>query len=350
MSDSCKKSIKELSSVELSELLQSLGMAPFRVAQLRDWLYRKWVLEFSEMRNLPSALLAKLDAEYLLFSLRVEEVLNADDGTVKWLSRLSDGNSLETVLIRTPARATVCVSTQVGCQVRCVFCASGSKGLVRNLSKAEIIDQVLLACRHLQAKINNIVVMGMGEPLHNFDNLSQALEDLNAADKFALGARHITISTSGIVPGIRSLAELRRPWNLAISLHATSDPQRAQIIPQQHRYPIEEIIKACQYHRQLSKRMPTLEYALLKDFNDTAADARRLSAIAGRLNAKVNLIPCNPGPSKYQAPSPASCRNFLKILTDAGVRATLRLRKGDSIKAACGQLRQSEEGKRAGQT
>jgi 23S rRNA (adenine2503-C2)-methyltransferase len=339
--DECrKKSLRDLSDSELAGLSLRYGVAPYRMAQLRHWLYRKWTADFSEMRNLPLSLLSRLRDEYLLFTLQVEQTQTADDGTVKWLSSLPDGNTIETVLIRASQRTTVCVSTQVGCQVRCVFCASGNRGLIRNLTKAEIIDQVLLPCRHLQAKITNIVVMGMGEPLHNLDNLSQALETLTAPDKFALGARHVTISTSGIVPGIRRLAELRRPWNLAVSLHATSDQQRAQLIPPGCRYPIAEILAACQYHRQLTSRMPTLEYALLKDVNDTSEDAGRLAAIATSLHAKINLIPCNPGPSRYQAPSIAKCRQFLEQLIKTGAQATLRTRKGDTIKAACGQLRQ----------
>lgn len=337
-----KKSLKELTDLELHALAQRYEIAPFRVAQLRHWLYQKWAADFAEMKNLPAALLSKLREEYLLFSLQIEQTQTADDGTVKWLSSLQDGNTIETVLIRAPQRDTVCISTQVGCQVRCVFCASGKNGLIRNLTAAEIIDQVLLPCRHLQSKVNNIVVMGMGEPLHNLDNLIQALESLTASDKFALGARHVTISTSGIVPGIRRLAELRRPWNLAVSLHATSDQQRAQLIPQNCRYPIAEILAACQYHRQLTSRMPTLEYALLKDINDTNEDAKRLANIATKLRAKINLIPCNPGPSRYQAPNNTKCRQFLEQLTKAGAQATLRIRKGDAIKAACGQLRQGE--------
>ncbi len=339
MHETIKLSLKDLSDAAMDELLQQYGVAPFRAAQLHHWLYQKWAADFSEMKNLPAALLEKLREKFLVFTLQPGEPLTSEDGTVKWLSQLPDGNTLETVLIRTPERATVCISTQVGCQVRCVFCASGSKGLIRNLTTAEIIDQVLLPCRYLQEKINNIVVMGMGEPLHNFDKLCQALDNLNNPDKFALGARHITISTSGIVPEIRKLADLQRPWNLAISLHATSDQQRAKIIPKEFRYPIEEIISACQYHRQQTNRMPTLEYALFKGFNDTAGDAQRLAALAARLHAKINLIPCNPGPSSYQAPAPAKCREFLERLIRAGAQATLRTRKGDAIKAACGQLR-----------
>lgn len=342
MPEAYKTSLKDLADAELAELLQQYGASPFRIKQLRHWLYQKWANDFSEMKNLPAGLLLQLQEKYLPFSLQVKETLSAEDGTIKWLSELVDGNTIETVLIRTPERATVCISTQVGCQVRCVFCASGKSGLIRNLSQAEIIDQVLLACRFLQSKINNIVVMGMGEPLHNLNNLAQALDRLNDLDGFALGARHITISTSGIVPGIRELADLGRPWNLAISLHATSDRQRAEIIPPAFRYPIAEIIAACQYHRQLTNRMPTLEYALLKDHNDTPEDAARLAKLAICLRAKVNLIPCNPGPSLYQAPSPAKCREFLAQLNKAGVPATLRLRKGDSIQAACGQLRQQQ--------
>lgn len=343
MESAFNPSIKQLSFTELEAFLRQQREGGFRARQIWHWLYEKWVCDFEEMRNLPAALRQVLQEHFSAFSLKPIDRQKATDGTLKWLCQLSDGLSLETVLIPSGRRNTVCISTQVGCQVRCVFCASGKKGLKRNLLSSEIVDQVLLACRHLQEKVSNVVVMGMGEPLHNLENLLPALELLSSAEAFGLGARSITISTSGIVPGIRRLAELERPWNLAVSLHACSDQQRSQIIPDAYRYPIKEILAACQYHRERCKRMPTLEYALLQGFNDSDQDAARLAKIAKRLHAKINLIPCNPGPSKYQAPAIKHCQHFQELLEQAGAKATLRSRRGDSIMAACGQLQERHQ-------
>ena len=335
--------IKLLTFAELQAFLHQHGEAAYRAEQIWHWLYDKWINDFDEMRNLPTALRQTLQAEFRAFSLRVKDKQSATDGTVKWLCELGDGLCVETVLIRSGKRNTVCISTQVGCQVRCVFCASGKNGLKRNLQSCEIIDQVLLACQYLQEKVSNIVVMGMGEPLHNLENLLPALELLCSAEAFGLSARNITISTSGIVPGIKKLAELQRPWNLAISLHATNEEQRRQLIPDAQRYPIEEILAACQYHSQRCNRMPTLEYALLQGFNDSAQDAARLARLAKKLHAKINLIPCNPGPSKHRAPTFSHCQRFQELLRQAGAKATLRVRKGDSIQAACGQLQERNQ-------
>lgn len=334
-----KQNIKDLSEEELFALLKKHSQAPFRLKQLQNWLYKNWAIDFSEMKNLPAAFLQALAQDYRVFSLQVLQTQIASDGTVKWLSGLSDNNTVETVLLSAGQRKTVCISTQVGCQVRCAFCCSGQPGFIRDLSCSEIIDQVILACRHLEKKINNIVVMGMGEPLHNLENLSLALELLNDENAFALGCRHITISTSGIVPGIYKLADMQKPWNLAVSLHATNDQQRARIIPEKFRYPIDEIIKACQYHRKKTKRMPTIEYTLLENINDSKKDSQELSKIAKELRAKVNLIPCNEGAGLYKAPTKQVAKEFLSSLEANGVQASLRSRKGDDIKAACGQLR-----------
>ncbi|NLZ62990.1 MAG: 23S rRNA (adenine(2503)-C(2))-methyltransferase RlmN [Lentisphaerae bacterium] len=335
--------IKDLDRDTLAAFLDQHGFPPFRCQQIMDWLYQKWCIDFKAMSNLPKALQELLGEHFRASALQVQNTQQAEDGTVKWLCRLADGETIETVLIPAPERSTVCISTQVGCAVRCAFCASGKQGLVRNLSRSEIIEQVLLACRYQNKKITNVVVMGMGEPMHNLENLLPALELLSDPGAFGLGARHITVSTSGIVSGIRALADCRRAWNLAISLHATSDEQRSRIIPPQHRCLIADILSACKYFRERTNRMPTLEYTLLAGINDRDEDAIQLARLARQFHAKVNLIPCNNDTGRYQAPAPAHCRQFLERLQKLGAQATLRLRKGGSIQAACGQLRQQNQ-------
>ena len=335
------RSLKDIPDDELLSLLKSWGQPAFRVKQLRTWLYGpRFAATYEEMTNLPATLREKLAETVAPFALEVvQTVTDPQDGTVKWLSRLLDGNTIETVLIRVPHRTTVCVSTQVGCAVRCVFCASGRYGLVRDLTKAEIIDQVMLACRELGRRVDNVVVMGMGEPLMNLDALVAALDELGSPETIDLGNRHVTISTSGIVPGIRALAELRRPWNLALSLHAVNDEERARIIPTENRFPLEEIFAACEYHRELTNRMLTLEYALIDGRNDSRPTLERLAAIARRLHAKVNLIPCNANASNCKSPSLRRCHEALTFLEQSGVQATLRISHGQGILAACGQLK-----------
>jgi 23S rRNA (adenine2503-C2)-methyltransferase len=224
--------------------------------------------------------------------------------------------------------------------VRCAFCASGRHGLVRNLQPAEIVDQVIAASRELGRRVDNVVVMGMGEPLLNLEALVPALDLLCAADRFGLGARHVTISTSGIVPGIRHLADLRRQWHLALSLHAVTDEQRARLIPERYRYPLKDILSACRRYRERTGRIVTLEYALIAGTNDATADVKALAAIARDLDAKVNLIPCNPVSGRYTAPDDHALRGFEAQLRRLGAKATVRQRKGERIQAACGQLRQ----------
>lgn len=335
--------LKDLGDEGLRGLLRDMGQPAFRAKQLHGWLYGKFATSYDEMTNLPSGLRSALAERVRPFALDVVRRLeDSKDGTVKWLSSLEDGNSIETVLIRVPGRSTVCVSTQVGCPVRCVFCASGRGGLVRDLTPGEIIDQVVLACRELGERVDNIVVMGMGEPLLNLGSLAAALDAISSEETLGFGARRVTISTSGIVPGIIRLAELRRPWNLALSLHAVSDEMRAQIIPEKNRYPLEEIFRACEYHRELTGRMLTLEYALIDGRNDSRETLVRLSEIAHRLHAKVNLIPCNPNASRLAAPTLRRCNEAVDFLVGRGVQATLRHSKGQEILAACGQLRQAE--------
>ncbi len=338
--------IKDISEAELLQWLQAHGQPAFRAKQLHNWLYSYSCSanDFACMANLPKALRDALAADFVPCALTpCQKLVDSEDQTIKWLSELLDGNTIETVLIQVPMRRTVCISTQVGCPVRCVFCASGRHGLVRNLTKSEIIEQVLLASRELHERVDNIVVMGMGEPLLNLDNLLPALDFLYSDPAISFGQRRVTISTSGIVPGIRRLAETKCTWNLALSLHAVNDEERAKIIPTDYRYPLEEIFAACEYHRQQTNRMLTLEYALIAGRNDDSERMSKLSQIAHRLRAKVNLIPCNPAGSNCSAPALQRCRQCVDELIARGVQATLRLSHGRNIIAACGQLRQRSQ-------
>ena len=333
------KSLRELTLDGLVQWLEEKGQPSFRARQAFEWLDKKFAVSFDEMSNLSKGLREELSREFTVISLAPERCMRAEDGTVKWASKLSDGSMVETVLIRSPRRNTVCISTQVGCAVRCAFCESGKHGLVRNLKPWEIVDQVVLASHEAGALVDNVVVMGSGEPMHNLDNLVKALDFLCGQDGgLGMGARHVTVSTSGIPNGIRRLADQHRPWNLALSLHAPNDRIRSMIIPDKCRFPIREVMEACEYYREGTGRMITFEYVLVEGVNASSACAMELATLARRAHAKVNLIPLNKGPADWRAPSPEDCRKFLELLESRGVQASIRLRKGDGIRAACGQL------------
>lgn len=345
------KLLKDLTLEDLVAWLKEKGEPKFRAAQIREWLFQRQAVSFDDMTNLSKGLRAALAAEFLPFSLKLVTARQSVDGTRKFLFELADGNTIESVLIPAPRRNTVCVSTQVGCPVRCVFCASGQGGFVRDLTPSEIADQVIYACRELGERVNNIVVMGMGEPLLNLDNLVPALEMICDPERLGFGARHITVSTSGIVPGIRRLAESGRQWNLALSLHAVTDQARARLIPDTHRYPLAEILQACRDYREKAGRMVTLEYALIRGMNDSPDDMQRLASIAKDLRAKVNLIPCNStGAGKLRAPDRAGVRRIADDLQRAGVQVSVRREMGADISAACGQLRRQQQAQAAAET
>lgn len=335
-----KQCIRELTEAELAAWIKSnTTEQPYRTAQIRKWLLDSLAVSFDEMANLPKQLRSKLAENFDAFSLTPLNTMRSDDGTVKWLSKLHDGDTVETVLIRAPGRTTVCVSTQVGCPVRCVFCESGRHGFVRNLKYVEILEQYVMASHENSAPVDNIVIMGAGEPMLNLDNLLPALDSLCNPDEYDIGARHITVSTSGIPQGIRRLADHQRPWNLALSLHATNDSLRAQIIPDKNRYPLDDILAACAYYRERTGRMITFEYVLLDGLNASVDNAYDLARLARASRAKVNLIPCNPGVSRWMPPDPDTCSAFLRILLSHNIQATIRQSKGEQIKAACGQLK-----------
>lgn len=334
------------------DLLLSLGEPRFRAGQILEWLYKRRVQRWEDMTNLPAPLRAKLSAAMPLAPLEVVRVSGSGDTTRKFLFRLSDAHLIETVLIpASPAlygeasdRRTVCISSQVGCAYGCRFCASGLDGWKRNLSAGEIVAQFLRAEELGGEKANNIVFMGMGEPMANYENLLRAVGILNAAWGAGLGARHMTVSTSGLVPGIRALAAQPLQVRLAISLHGATDETRGKIMPVNRKYPLADLLDACAEYARLKKQKITFEYILIKGLNDTDEQARLLAAHARKLGAKINLIPYNTVEGLgWERPPEHRQLAFLAIIRRAGADATLRREKGHDIAAACGQLRLQAE-------
>ncbi len=361
------RDIKSLTLEELQEQLRAWQQPAYRASQLTDWLYRQRVTGFDAMTNLPRGLREQLAREFSLRSLSLVTVQGSGDATRKFLWRLPDGALIESVLIpANPAlygeaadRQTLCVSTQVGCAYGCKFCASGLDGWKRNLGVEEIVEQVLATERWAAARaaeapadlpaespatsdraVNNLVIMGMGEPLANYDNLLKALAILNAPWGGNIGARKITISTSGLCPQIRRLAEEPPQYRLAISLHGATDAVRDRIMPINRKYPLRELVAAGEYYQARKGRMITLEYILIAGVNDGSDQVKPLAELARRLYAKINLIPCNRVEGlSWERPTEDSQDRFLAALEQAGASATLRREKGHEIDAACGQLR-----------
>lgn len=326
--------------------MASLGQPAFRAKQLEDWVFRRPATSFSQMTNLPAALRQKLQDSFNLESLTpIKEAASRDGDARKVLFRLHDGKSIESVLLSYDDRLSVCVSTQVGCAIGCPFCATGQQAFERNLSVAEIADQVLYFARRLSEgqNLTNVVFMGMGEPLANYDATLQAVGVLNSERGFGLGARHMTISTSGLAPQIVRLGKEPLQVGLAVSLHAAEDSLRDELAPINKRYPLKELISACKQYMAAGGRRITFEYTLFDGVNDSLAQARQLAHLLKGLGALVNVIPANPGGSpKFKAPSPEKVAAFMAELERLAVRATLRARRGTDIVAGCGQLRSRE--------
>lgn len=342
--------IKSLLLSELQEKLREFAEPSYRAGQIMNWLYEKRASGFEEMSDLPQALRARLAENFSMGKLGVVRVLGSRDTTRKFLFRLEDGKLIESVLIpASPAlygqksdRRTACVSTQVGCAYGCRFCASGLDGFSRNLRANEIVDQIMAIESHVggSERIDNIVFMGMGEPLANFDNVMRAIRILNAPWGLSIGARHITVSTSGLAPQIRKLADEPLQIRLAISLHGATDEVRNQIMPINRRYNLEMLLSACDYYVERKKQRLTFEYILIAGVNDTDDQAHLLATHARRLAAKVNLIPYNTVQGlPWSRPSQNRQEKFLSILQRHRISATLRREKGGDIDAACGQLR-----------
>jgi 23S rRNA (adenine2503-C2)-methyltransferase len=337
----------DIKSLPLDQLRQ-IAQPRYRAQQIADWLYQKRVGSFAEMTDLPQILRAQLADQFSFTKIDIVRVLGSRDTTRKFLLRLADGNLIESVLIpASPAlygsrsdRRTICVSTQVGCAYGCKFCASGLEGFSRNLRPNEIVDQLIAVEQASGEKIDNIVFMGMGEPLANFDHVVRAIRIINAPWGLGIGARHITVSTSGLAPQIRKLADESLQIRLAVSLHGATDEVRNKIMPINRRYNIEALLSACAYYAARKKQQLTFEYILIAGVNEGEDQAHFLARHARHLSAKVNLIPYNTVHGlPWSRPSQDQQEKFLSILRKHGIAATLRREKGHDIDAACGQLR-----------
>ena len=339
---------------ELAEVMVAIGEKPFRAKQVWNWLYIRGAKTFADMSNLSKVMREKLEEGYCLTRPEIVEHLISTDGTQKWLFRLDDGNEIEAVFIPEDDRGALCVSSQVGCTLNCDFCNTGTQRMVRNLTAAEIVGQLLVARDSTdewpsdkdRRKITNIVMMGMGEPLMNFDNVRNALEVIKDGEGLSISRRRITLSTSGIVPEIKRCGE-EIDVDLAISLHAARDELRNELVPINKKYPLDALLKACaDYPGARNSRRITMEYVMLKDINDSEDDARLLAQLMRKykIPAKFNLIPFNPWPgSKYETSSNNACHKFSRILNDLGFSAPIRQPRGRDIMAACGQLKSASE-------
>ena len=341
----------DIKSVLLNELqgdVRDLAEPSYRAGQITDWLYKKRVDSIEKMTDLPQSLRERFAEKFSFSRIDVVRVLGSRDTTRKFLFRLSDANLIESVLIpASPAlygeksdRRTICISTQVGCAYGCKFCASGLEGFSRNLRANEIIDQIIVIERVSGEKIDNIVFMGMGEPLANFENVMRAIRIVNAPWGLGIGARHITLSTSGLAPQIKKLADEPLQIRLAVSLHGATDEVRNQIMPINRKYNIETLLSACDYYTAHRSQRLTFEYILIAGVNDSDEQAHLLAQHARRLFAKVNLLPYNTVEGlEWSRPSRNRQEKFLSILRAHKIPATLRREKGHDIDAACGQLR-----------
>ena len=341
-----RRGLLEVPHEELLAWLHAHGEPPLRAKQLRRWIVVGRATSFDQMTDLPQRLREQLAAEFSPFGTTVARQLSSSDGTQKLLVRLHDGQVVECVLLPDRARRTVCISTQVGCGMGCVFCASGIGGLVRNLSTAEILEQMLHARNLLPAheRLTNVVVMGMGEPMANLDALLEALAVAAAADSLGLGvgARHVTISTVGLPARIRQLAERGKQYHLAVSLHAPNDALRNQVVPTNEKVGLSSILEAGDYFFEKTGRQVTYEYVLLRDLNDRPEHAAELGRLLRGRHAHVNLIPFNDVAGlPYRRLTQEALTDFVAILKQYGVSVKVRKRKGADIDAACGQLRRS---------
>jgi len=345
-----KPSIYGLTIDELAGWLTERGQKKFRAEQIWDWLYRKRARSFSEMSNVNKECLALLEENFAIGTIDLQLKQVAKDGTVKFLFRLRDGNLIETVLMRQAYGLSVCVTTQVGCNIGCSFCASGLLRKVRNLEAAEIVEQLMQVQFFLDEagngeRVSHVVVMGIGEPFDNFDNMIRFVKVINHPKGLAIGARHITVSTSGIVPKIYEFADLDLQVNLAISLHAPNNELRSSIMKINRAYPIEKIMKAMDYYLKKTNRRVTIEYIMLKDVNDHVEEARQLAELLKdkRKLVYVNLIPYNPVfETPYQRSTKEAMLAFYDTLKKNGINCVIRKEHGTDIDAACGQLRSKQ--------
>ena len=334
------KNIKDYNLEELKEELKSIGEKPFRAEQIFKWLYQDKVKSFDDMTNLSLELREKLKENYTICNFKILKKQESSDGTKKYLFDVLDGNAIETVLMSYHHGYSICVSSQIGCKMGCKFCASTGIKFVRSLTSGEIVEQILAVEQDENIRISNIVFMGIGEPLDNFDNVINAVKIINNPKGLNIGARHISISTSGLVPMIYKLAEQNTQCTLSISLHATTNEKRSSMMPVNNAYNIEELIQACKDYIKVTNRRISFEYALAKDNNDNLEDAKRLVKLLKGMLCHVNLIPINKIENgEYTKSSNENIIKFRDYLNDNGIVATIRRELGSDIDAACGQLR-----------
>lgn len=336
-----KKDIKSLYFPELCEMLLEMGEKPFRAGQVFGWLHQKLVTDFSQMTDLSKELRRKLFDQCFLTVLKPVQVkVSRIDGTCKYLFKLADGNVIESVWMRYHHGSSVCISSQVGCRMGCRFCASTLDGLERNLLPSEMLEQIYAITRHTGERVSNVVVMGTGEPMDNFDNLLQFITLLTDENGLHISQRNITVSTCGLVPEMRRLAERKLQITLALSLHAATDEKRRKLMPVAERYCLRELLDTCAYYFEQTGRRITFEYSLVKGVNDTSEDAAQLTALIRGLNCHVNLIPVNPVKEReYVQSERRAVEAFRSRLEKSGIQVTVRREMGRDIDGACGQLR-----------
>ena len=334
------KNIKDYNLEQLEQELIKIGEKKFRAEQIFKWIYQEKVKTFDEMTNISIELREKLKENYTMCNFKILKKQQSKDGTIKYLFDVLDENAIETVLMSYHHGYSICVSSQIGCKMGCKFCASTGINFIRNLSSGEIVEQILAVEQDTGIRISNVVFMGIGEPLDNYENVINAIHILNNQKGLNIGARHISISTSGLVPKIYKLAEENIPCTLSISLHATTNEKRSEMMPINDVYKIEELIKACKDYTEKTKRRISFEYALAKDNNDNLTDAKELVKLLKGMLCHVNLIPINKIENgSYTKSSNENIMKFRDYLNDHGIVATIRRELGSDIEAACGQLR-----------
>ncbi|HEC92989.1 MAG TPA: 23S rRNA (adenine(2503)-C(2))-methyltransferase RlmN [Candidatus Atribacteria bacterium] len=336
-----KKDIKDFTLDELKKKFEDLGEKKFRATQLFYWVYKKGVENFNDMSDLPVAFRKFLHNNFYLSNIELLKFVKSKDETEKYLLKLEDGSVIETVLIfSSKGRITECISSQVGCKYNCLFCESGKKGFTRNLLVSEILNQVLFIKKKIQSNPHNIVFMGIGEPLDNYDNVIKTIYILNSKDAFNIGARRITISTCGIIPAIKKLQECNWQVELSVSLHAPENKLRSYLMPVNNKYPLYDLIEVCRDYVKKTNRQITFEYILIKGINDSLNYADKLAKLIGGFNFKVNLITFNPTPSSLlQSPDISQIKSFKEKLVVKKIPTTIRISKGRDMSAACGQLK-----------
>ncbi len=338
--------IKNCSFEELQDWAVSNGLKPFVGRQIFEWLYNKGVYKTSDMLNISKSARELIDKNGPLILLDLEkQEFSESDGSEKYLFRCHDGEAIETVLLQSGHHYTLCISSEIGCAMGCRFCRTGDMGLKRKLSAGEIVEQVLQARRISDKKISNIVFMGMGEPFNNYDEVIKAAVIINHEKGLNIGARHITVSTSGIIPRIREFAHLPFQFKLAISLNAAMNSKRNELMPVNRRYPLDDLLEAAKYYTIVTNKLLTFEYVLLKGLNDTAKDAHALIEKLSSIPCKINVIPYNETDGRFERPGEKDIHQFLSYLENVPFAVTLRYSGGRGIQAACGQLYQKEMNK-----